>query len=310
MGNETTINKMRDATRQHHLQLKLVVGVIFAYFLISIATSEQAVWAERGDDHMAAHQPPVITQSSRSSVRQAYLLTINPEDDRTVYTTNVLKKIGFEVNHVVPDVLGNDLLTKVWSNKNTFLKAYDMHLNSGNPNFAYFFESDADVFPQYPAVSMSEIIAQEGEQTEIFSYLGVIIWPNSLVKGVRPERMCGRGAHAFGLSVKGLRMLVDFNREARCPFNDQPWLSVFTGRKLLWRCESEPYMDIVLENFCSRHGGPSRSGGWMPPGYRGGFRVLRRDQGELLFDVGPYTGVGALMQNREKFPTGIVEQPK
>lgn len=41
----------------------------------------------------------------------------------------------------------------------------------------------------------------------------------------------------------------------------------------------EPYMDVVLENFCNTHG------------TLGGFPVLRRHQGDRLFDVANFTGI-------------------
>ena len=115
--------------------------------------------------------------------------------------------------------------------------------------------------------------------------------------------MCGRGAHAFGLSPLGLRMLVEFNAKEICKSENDGvkkkglWYSIW-GQKNVWQCAKEPYMDIVLENFCTKYG------------KHGGFPVLRRHQGVRLFDVGNYTGIGALMQNRGKFATSIAVQPQ
>jgi hypothetical protein len=157
--------------------------------------------------------------------RYAYLLTQNPISERTIFSKNVLTKIGFDV--ICIDVILNT--NKVLSNKLSMQFIYSLIMDSNN-EYSYVFEDDINILE---TITIDEIIEYENI-SEMFFYLGICEYGNNAKNtGIKIRNhdvynksgLC-RGLHAIGLSKKGSEELLKFSRDS-----------------------NEIYMDVILENF-------------------------------------------------------------
>jgi hypothetical protein len=160
--------------------------------------------------------------------RTGYILTLNPESDRAVFSKNILEKIGFDVIFIKAIINKN----KVISNKITMQYIYSLIIDSSN-DYSYVFEDDINVIEE---ISLTEIIEYE-KFSEMFFYLGVCVYGKNKknikntdikVKNHIVYNISGfcRGLHAIGLSKKGAETLLQFSSDS-----------------------NEMYMDVILENF-------------------------------------------------------------
>lgn len=166
-----------------------------------------------------------------SIIRHAYLLTTDVKSDRTLFSANVLKKIGFVVNIIQHTPHTNP----VTSNRLSMMNIYNIIQNSGF-TYAYVFEDDIDI---HENITLDELIMYEKISDQFF-YLGIC--ENTGRKTVTDTQysICGhkvfsisgnvRGLHAIGLSNTGAKNLLAF--------------SSLSGHN---------YMDMVLEEFSTLH---------------------------------------------------------
>lgn len=159
--------------------------------------------------------------------RTGYILTLDPNSERAIFSKNILETIGFEVIFV--KVIPHD--DKVVSNKISMLHIYKLIIESQD-NYAYVFEDDINILEE---IHLDEIIQYEAI-SEIFFYLGLCVYGSGQdVKntGIKINNhdvyaksgMC-RGLHAIGLSRKGAKELLEYSSNHR-----------------------QRYMDMILEEF-------------------------------------------------------------
>jgi hypothetical protein len=157
--------------------------------------------------------------------RCGYILTLDFESDRAIFSKNILEKIGFDVIFIKP-ILDTD---KVLSNKRSMQYIYNLIINSQD-EYAYVFEDDINM---HENITLDEIIEYE-KYSKMFFYLGMCEYGNVAKKSgiiIRNHNVyyksgfC-RGLHAIGLSKKGAEELLNFSQNSK-----------------------ERYMDVILEHF-------------------------------------------------------------
>ena len=157
--------------------------------------------------------------------RVGYILTLNPESERTVVSKNVLENIGFDVI-IIKAILNDD---KILSNKISMQYIYSLIIDSQN-DYSYVFEDDINVIEQ---IQLDEIIEYE-KYSEMFFYLGIcenIINAKKTDIKIRNNDVYNKngfvyGLHAIGVSKKGSVELLKFSRDSK-----------------------ERYMDVILGKF-------------------------------------------------------------
>jgi hypothetical protein len=159
--------------------------------------------------------------------RVAYLLTTDKNSERTLFSQQVLKQIGFNVILVqhIPHT------NQVISNKISMCYIYEL-IHTSLDEYAYVFEDDINILEN---ISLSEIIQYE-TISNMFFYLGICeCGGESTIKDTlhvinyhKIFSISGnvRGLHAIGLSKKGAKELLDFAN-----------------------CSDYIYMDMILEDF-------------------------------------------------------------
>lgn len=160
------------------------------------------------------------------SKRNCYILTIDSESERAIFSKKVLENIGFDVICIKP--IYNDNM--VLSNKISMQHIYSLIISSQN-DYSYVFEDDINVLKE---IELDELIQYENI-SDMFFYLGICEYSNAstINTGIKINnydvyRKSGysRGLHAIGLSKKGAEELLRFSSDT-----------------------TETYMDIILENF-------------------------------------------------------------
>ena len=166
-----------------------------------------------------------------SPIRHAYLLTTNVKSERTIFSANILKKIGFTVFVVqhIPHV------NPVISNKLSMKNIYEIIIRSGL-SYAYVFEDDIDI---HENITLDEIIKYE-KLSDQFFYLGICEDKGDTTVTDTQYSICShkvmsisgnvRGLHAIGLSNIGAKNLLAFSR-----------------------LSGHIYMDMVVEDFSRLH---------------------------------------------------------
>lgn len=157
-------------------------------------------------------------------MRTAYLLTVNPNSERCVFSKKILENIVFTVETVqaIPDP------DKVISNKKTMQSIYHK-IQTGNM-YGYVFEDDVNVLED---IRLDEIIEYESI-SPVFFYLGMCEYGYKAVctehiirnKKVFSKSNYVRGLHAIGLSKMGAKLLLEYSKTC-----------------------VHRYMDMVLEEF-------------------------------------------------------------
>ena len=168
------------------------------------------------------------------SSRTAYLLTINENSERCIFSKKILEKIGFDVQivNVIPDK--NPLL----SNKISMQHIYDIIQNSDYDGFHYVFEDDINVLED---ITLDEIIEYE-KISKIFFYLGVC--DDSGWLGLKTDKKIyghdvyykkgyAYGLHAIGISKYGAKDLLQFSK--REEYNNLHM------------------MDVIMYQYCAIH---------------------------------------------------------
>jgi len=157
--------------------------------------------------------------------RCGYILTLNPQSERALFSKNILENIGFDVTFIQP-IPNAD---KVISNKISMQYIYSLISNSEN-EYSYVFEDDINMLEE---IKIDEIIEYE-KISDMFFYLGICEYNmNAKNTGIKIRNkdvysksgFC-KGLHAIGLSKKGSIELLKFSKES-----------------------NERYMDVILEKF-------------------------------------------------------------
>lgn len=206
-------------------------------------------------------------------LRIAYVVSTNTSAHRFQQTTEVLENFGFAVKVVEPDNLGSTREQKTLSNKNAFVSAARL-ISQGDEPWGYLFEDDI-VIHEKSADNLDTLIAAES-RTTLFQYLGICpVDPHAVSR-----KMCGRCAHAMGLSREGaMELLGIINR-----------LDFSLGRDNATR--EEIYFDVIVDGWCQE---------------RNGFLVF----GPLLeskYGVPGAGHVGTFLQDRSKFKSEIDQE--
>jgi hypothetical protein len=203
-------------------------------------------------------------------LRTAYVVSTNTSAPRFQQATEVLENFGFAVKVVEPDNLGSTREQQTLSNKNAFVSAVRL-ISQGDEPWGYLFEDDI-VMHEKSAENLDTLVAAESHTT-LFQYLGICpVDPHAVSR-----KMCGRCAHAMGLSREGAMELLGI---VNCSdFN--------LGRDNSTR--EEIYFDVIVDGWCQEHDG---------------FLVF----GPLYESKYGVTGaghVGTFLQDRSKFESEI-----
>jgi len=144
--------------------------------------------------------------------RTAYLLTLDFESERAVFSKAVLDKLGFDV--ILIKAIPND--NKILSHKKSFQYIFSLIIESYS-EYSYVFEDDINILED---ITLDEIIEYE-KISEFFFYLGMCEWgvtgTNTGIK-IRDHDVYSkwggvRGSHAMGFSKKGAEALLNYSRE-------------------------------------------------------------------------------------------------
>jgi len=157
--------------------------------------------------------------------RNAYLLTCNSKSERTLFSENILKNIGFNVK-IITCIPHED---KVISNKISMQYIYKL-IKDTDDNYSYVFEDDINIIKP---IKLEEIIEYE-KLADMFFYLGLCEYQNNSkltshkINENNVYSISGgiRGLHAIGLSKIGAEKLLAFSEN-----------------------KDDKYMDVILENF-------------------------------------------------------------
>ena len=153
--------------------------------------------------------------------RCGYILTLNPQSERALFSKNILENIGFDVTFIQPMPNAD----KVISNKISMQYIYSLISNSEN-EYSYVFEDDINMLEE---IKIDEIIEYE-KISDMFFYLGICEYNvnakntynvNAKNTGIKIRNkdvysksgFC-KGLHAIGLSKKGSIELLKFSKEA------------------------------------------------------------------------------------------------
>jgi len=164
-------------------------------------------------------------------MRKAYLLSVDFESPRTIFSKNLLEKIGFNV--ILFQAIKNT--DKVISNKLSLLAIYKI-ISDDNEDWSYIFEDDINILSP---ICISDIIEYENI-SESFFYLGCCVY--NYYKILKTEQIINnynvyktsfgiRGHHAIGVSKKGALEIINFSQ----------------------KFDTQKYMDVILENFARFH---------------------------------------------------------
>lgn len=219
------------------------------------------------------------SSSSDMSLEQrvAYVVSTNTSTPRFLQTEKVLSDFGFQVSVVTPYYFGTTREKQTLSNKIALLTAAKL-ISRGEEPWGYIFEDDIYKH-ELSRDDLSAVIKSETTST-LFQYLGICTEGEAQNKPVR--NMCGRCAHAMGISKQGALRLLEFANL------QEPRLEV--DQKNAPR--DELYLDVIVQGWCET----------QPPG----FRVV----GPLKPSVKGLDGhYGIFLQDRTSFESEIDKAP-
>ena len=183
--------------------------------------------------------------------RVAYLLSTNPDSDRTQFSKNVLERIGFDVTIFLAFRHSNKLL----SHKLSMMAIYNT-IVLGDEHFVYVFEDDINIIEP---VTLNEIIEYEKLCTH-FLYLGICkMYPydnrnthaSPYKINDKPVKIISghvRGLHAIGLSKNGAKQLA-----IACLETNEIYIDIIL--ELLLKTYPSHIMRYDLESKCKGHRG-------------------------------------------------------
>lgn len=159
--------------------------------------------------------------------RIAFLLTLNKDSERAIFSKSVLETIGFEVRFI--GCIPNE--DKVLSNRLSMQYIYNL-IKDLNEAYCYIFEDDINILEP---IKLDEIVQYE-KISPIFFYLGIceVPYQKNMIRNekINDHKVFYRsgnfhGLHAIGISKKGASELLEFSKYSNERFMDMV-LSVFS----------------------------------------------------------------------------------
>jgi hypothetical protein len=153
--------------------------------------------------------------------RNAYLLTCDVNSDRTQFSKNILKEIGFNVIFFEAIPHSNPLL----SHRKSMMEIFRIIANDVDNDWSYIFEDDINKLID---IKLDEIVKYETISNKFF-YLGIckyglntIIKTKHIINGHKVYSVSGyvRGAHAFAFSRLGMIHFLNFASKFLSPYID------------------------------------------------------------------------------------------
>jgi len=143
--------------------------------------------------------------------RNAYLLTCDPNSERTQFSKNILEEIGFNVIlfQAIPH------MKPLLSHRQSMIRIFDIIANDLNNEWSYIFEDDINKLAN---IKLNEIIEYEKISNHFF-YLGICKYgENTIYKTnhvINNHEVCSvsgyvRGAHALAFSRVGMINFINF----------------------------------------------------------------------------------------------------
>jgi hypothetical protein len=216
-----------------------------------------------------------VDENFNTAKRVAYVVSLNSSAPRFLQTDKVLRDFGFDVSLVKPFYVGETRYKQTLSNKFALLTAATL-ISRGAEPWGYIFEDD--IFKhELSHDNLSTVIENEAESA-VFQYLGACEFAPS---ENRPARhMCGRCAHAMGLSKHGATELLRYAnlQEPKLARNNVP--------------RDEEYLDVIVQGWCEA----------QPLG----FRVVGPLENSAKGIFGHY---GLFLQDRTSFESEIDKAP-
>jgi hypothetical protein len=159
--------------------------------------------------------------------RNAYLLTCDPNSERTKFSKNILDELGFNVIlfQAIPD--SKPLL----SHKQSMISIYNIIANDLSNEWSYIFEDDINKLED---IKLDEIIEYEKISNKFF-YLGICKYGEDTLCETE-HTINNHKVYSVSGSVRGLHALA-FSRVGMIDFID--FLKNF----------SLEYMDVILELY-------------------------------------------------------------
>jgi hypothetical protein len=163
--------------------------------------------------------------------RNAYLLTCNPNSERTKFSKNILEEIGFNVIlfQAIPH------RKPILSHRQSMISIFNIIANDLNNEWSYIFEDDINKLAD---IKLNEIIEYEKISNHFF-YLGIckygkntIYETNHIINNHKVYSVSGhvRGTHAFAFSRVGMIHFINFLKKI-----------------------SLEYMDMILDYYTIKH---------------------------------------------------------
>jgi hypothetical protein len=144
--------------------------------------------------------------------RLAFLLTLNEDSERAIFSKSVLETIGFNVRFI--GCIPNE--DKILSNRLSMQNIYNLIKDLDEP-YCYIFEDDINTIEP---IKLDEIVQYE-KISPMFFYLGICEHPDQK-NMIRNEQINNHtvfyrsgnfhGLHAIGISKKGASELLEFSK--------------------------------------------------------------------------------------------------
>jgi hypothetical protein len=160
-------------------------------------------------------------------MRNAYLLSYDETSERSLFSKNILIKIGFTV-HIVPCIPHEN---KLISNKLSMISIYKKLVEMDD--YAYIFEDDININED---ITLDEIMEYE-KISPLFFYLGFCENTSYEIRAKKVSSINShdviqrsgncRGLHSIGMSNQGARTFLTF----------------------MEKFSNENYVDVILDNF-------------------------------------------------------------
>jgi len=218
-----------------------------------------------------------VDENYNTAKRVAYVVSLNSSAPRFLQTDKVLRDFGFDVSTVKPFYVGETRYKQTLSNKFALLTAATL-ISRGAEPWGYIFEDDIYKH-ELSYDDLSTVIESEADSI-LFQYLGACTYIYAPSENQPARQMCGRCAHAMGLSKHGASELLRFAnlQEPKLARNNVP--------------RDEEYLDVIVQGWCEA----------QPPG----FRVVGPLEHSAKGIFGHY---GLFLQDRTSFESEIDKAP-
>jgi len=188
--------------------------------------------------------------------RTAYVLTLDFESTRAVFSKGLLEKLGFDVI-LIKGIKGINHEDKFLKQRHSFHDILSL-IKDSQSEYSYVFEDDINILED---ITLDEIIEYE-KISEMFFYLGMCEFvglgtpPKNTGLKIRNHDVYSksgwvRGSHAMGFSRKGAEAVLNFSKELG---DTQP------NADALARAHCSPLApegvwcwDVIIEKFTETH---------------------------------------------------------